>query len=337
MKLKRIATALMTGILLSTMTGCETLFKERYDIIVFGTGEEMSYETEQTYLGAVNFAEKRGMKVKYCYPSELTREALSETLRVASNYQPKYYLFADPIYSNTVYTEQGNYMSSGWIYFACFGFKPTSLNGEMQFNLLSCLALTFDEDQTGYICGATVAMEYTSIGYVSSESEKAYLDGFERGVNEQGKPVLKGRVEDVAAWYDAGVEVVYAVGEQVEAILPIAEEKGGKIVATNYHGRKSDAIVLSSENCYDVTSYATLANGESSLSYWTLINPEMHGYGGNLQWTRGLDPVVGIKTIYYKIAETDYVSFDMAENLKDSYEKVRETIKRRATQGGKVE
>lgn len=327
--MKRKLTITMASLLLLCMAGCDKPVGERYDIVVFGTGAEMSERTKETYLGVTDYANEHGMTVQYRYPSDLEWDTLQREIREASNVQPKYFFFADPVYAKAIFEQQTYYLSLGRIHFACLGFYPQALDGVSSYIASNCLVIDYDKAQIGYIAGAVASQEYDSFGFVRTETSSEYEQGFSQGIGE--KSVRYGTADDVALWYEEGVEVVFAPEDTVDEVAPIASAKGMKVIGTEFdRSEYGDCVLFSCIYDYRASAYATLALGEGGLNCWTVVSGWTGGYNG-----KGMTAKLGIKTGYYWYQTQDYVYYNVPERLQSAYELVRDTVEEKRLIEGK--
>lgn len=318
--MKRKLTIAMASMLLLCMAGCNKPVEERYDIVVFGTGAEMSERTKETYLGVTDYANEHGMTVQYRYPSDLEQDTLQREIREASNVQPEYFIFADPVYAKAIYEQQTYYLSLGRIHFACFGFSPLALDGVSISTASNCIVVDYDQKQIGYIAGAVAAQEYDSFGFIRTETSYMFEEGFSQGVGE--KSVRYGTASDIDYWYEEGVEVVFAPEDTVDEVAPIASAKGMKVIGTEFdRSEYGDCVLFSCIYDYRSSAYATLALGEGRLNGWTVVTDWTGGTYGS-----GMTAKLGIKTGYYWYKTQDYVRYNVPERLQSAYELVRDTV-----------
>lgn len=316
MKLKQIV-ALVTAGLSLVMVGCEYRTIDRCDVIVFGESEEMTTRTQLVYEGVKQYADLNGLKVEYHVPKDSSVEGIGKEFRTLANKQAKYYFFADESFAEAIYEHQASFNTSGLINFACIGFLPTSLDGAVTWCNPNTLGVSFNDEETGYVCAKIVTAEYSSFGFVQNEKSELFQKGFEKGVAECGGTLVVGSCEEVKTWYESGVDVVFAPEDTIYDVAPVANEMGKKVIGTGLdRSALGESVLFSAVPDYKLTAYSMLKVGRIGLAHWTYRPKALVQIG-----LIGVKPILSLKTQFTgNLPQLDYVYYTVPERLKSVYE-----------------
>lgn len=242
--MKRKLTIALAALLLFTMTGCIERNTVKYEIAVLGMHEEPFGREAEIYKGVKEYADSVGLTYAYYAVEEDSFDGRESAIRHAMNNRAKLVFVADPSFSEVVYEKQFFYEKYN---FSMLGIPPRSMDGTKTAVTENVAVMLYDERAAGYLAGQALVKEgYTSIGFVD-EAGYDYYRGFSEALSEGGVALRYTEdAEEVSAWYDEGVEVVFAVGESVATVAPVAEAKGGKVVGTEYDRSYLGKSVLSS-------------------------------------------------------------------------------------------
>lgn len=213
-------------------------------LIMDGGYSEVAWNAISTF-GAEN-----GLSHKYYKAATATEEAYKATIDDAIAKGAKIVIADGYTFEDVIYDVQSEYKD---VKFLIIDAEPIDeKTGETKIGENTCAAM-FSSEEAGYLVGfAAVENGYTQLGFIGEAEQPIYKDygyGFVQGANaaaaNNGITVnvryhscnesddRAAVTEKAEGWYEDGVEVIFACGNNVEKpIISAAELKDGKVIGS---------------------------------------------------------------------------------------------------------
>lgn len=240
--------SLLLVLVLALGIGAVALAEDLWLITDIGTIDDKSFN-QGSWEGLVQYAEENDISHKYFQPSEQSNDAYLDGIEEAVNGGAKLivtpgYLFEEPIFmAQDMYPE---------VYFVLIDGAPHNADYSEYRTEANTVGVLYAEEQSGFLAGyAAVKDGYTKLGFMGGMAVPAvvrYGYGFVQGADyaaaEMGIPEVTINYHYTggfaatpeaqsmaAAWYNDGVEVIFACGGAVgNSVMSAAEAAGDKYV-----------------------------------------------------------------------------------------------------------
>lgn len=217
-----------------------------------GTIDDKSFN-QGSWEGVVKFAEENNISHKYYKPTERSTEAISAAIELAIKGGAKTVVCPGYLFEVSVYNMQKKYPD---VKFILIDGEPKSSDSQDAEVLVgdNTASIYFAEQEAGFLAGYAAVMEgYRNLGFMGGLAVPAVIKfgyGFIQGAEYAGKELGLGK-EDIkikytyvgsfvaspehttkaSAWYNDGVEVIFACGGGVgNSVMKAAEAIDGKKV-----------------------------------------------------------------------------------------------------------
>lgn len=230
-----------------------------------GTIDDKSFN-QGSWEGVVQFAEESGISHKYYQPAEKSNEAIITAIELAIKGGAKTVVCPGFLFEVPVYEMQKKYPD---IKFILIDGEPQDGNGTYEV-AQNTQSIFFAEEEAGFLAGyAAVIDGYRNLGFMGGLALPAvirYGYGFVQGAEYAGKELgLKpgditmnytyvGDFEaspehtaKAAAWYNEGVELIFACGGGVgNSVMKAAETAGTKVIGVDVDQSVESETVITS-------------------------------------------------------------------------------------------
>ncbi|WP_250278763.1 BMP family lipoprotein [[Clostridium] colinum] len=231
-----------------------------------GTIDDKSFN-QGSWEGVVKFAEEKGITHKYYQPSEKSNEAIITAIELAIKGGAKTVVCPGFLFEVPVYNMQKKYPD---IKFILIDGVPQDGGGELYELADNTQSIYFAEEQAGFLAGyASVIEGFRNLGFMGGIAVPAvirYGYGFVQGAEYAGKELglAPGEITmnytyvgdfdaspdhtaKAAAWYNEGVEVIFACGGGVgNSVMKAAETAGKKVIGVDVDQSFESETVITS-------------------------------------------------------------------------------------------
>ena len=253
--------------------------EETYELALvtdIGTIDDKSFN-QGSWEGLVQYATENNITHKYYQPAEKSTDAYLDSIALAVEGGAKVivtpgYLFAEPIYlAQDMYPD---------VHFILIDGTPASADGDTRTNA-NVAPVIYAEQAVGYLAGyAAVKEGYTKLGFMGGMAVPAvvkYGYGFVQGAEDAAKELGLAEISlnyhytgnfdatpenqaMAAAWYNDGVEIIFACGGAVgNSVMAAAEAANGKVIGVDVdQSSESETVVISALKGLSASVYQIL-------------------------------------------------------------------------------
>nr|WP_317356455.1 BMP family ABC transporter substrate-binding protein [uncultured Tyzzerella sp.] len=233
-----------------------------------GTIDDKSFN-QGSWEGVVKFAEEKGISHKYYQPAEKSNEAIATAIELAIKGGAKTVVCPGFLFEVPVYNMQQKYPD---VKFIIIDGTPQDGNQENPVYEVgdNTEAIYFAEEQAGFLAGYGAVIDgYRNLGFMGGIAVPAvirYGYGFVQGAEYAGKELglAPGEITmnytyvgdfeaspdhtaKAAAWYNEGVEVIFACGGGVgNSVMKAAETAGKKVIGVDVDQSVESETVITS-------------------------------------------------------------------------------------------
>ncbi len=243
-----------------------------------GTIDDKSFN-QGSWEGVVKFAEEKGISHQYYQPAEKSNEAITSAIELAIKGGAKTVVCPGFLFEVPVYDMQTKYPE---VNFIIIDGTPQDGSGNYEIGT-NTEAIYFAEEQAGFLAGyAAVIDGYRNLGFMGGIAVPAvirYGYGFVQGAEYAGKELgLKpgeitmnytyvgdfdaspDHTAKAAAWYNEGVEIIFACGGGVgNSVMKAAETAGKKVIGVDVdQSVESETVITSAMKNLQNAVYKTL-------------------------------------------------------------------------------
>ena len=244
-----------------------------------GTIDDKSFN-QGSWEGVVKFAEERNISHQYYQPAEKSNESITSAIELAIKGGAKTVVCPGFLFEVPVYDMQTKYPEVNFIII-----DGTPQDGNDNYEIgANTEAIYFAEEQAGFLAGyAAVIDGYRNLGFMGGIAVPAvirYGYGFVQGAEYAGKELgLKpgeitmnytyvgdfdaspDHTAKAAAWYNEGVEVIFACGGGVgNSVMKAAETAGKKVIGVDVdQSVESETVITSAMKNLQNAVYKTLS------------------------------------------------------------------------------
>lgn len=243
-----------------------------------GTIDDKSFN-QGSWEGVVKFAEEKGISHQYYQPAEKSNEAITSAIELAIKGGAKTVVCPGFLFETPVYDMQKKYPD---VNFIIIDGTPQDGSGNYEIGT-NTEAIYFAEEQAGFLAGyAAVIDGYRNLGFMGGIAVPAvirYGYGFVQGAEYAGKELgLKpgeitmnytyvgdfdaspDHTAKAAAWYNEGVEIIFACGGGVgNSVMKAAETAGKKVIGVDVdQSVESETVITSAMKNLQNAVYKTL-------------------------------------------------------------------------------
>jgi len=256
-----------------------------------GTIDDKSFN-QGSWEGVVEYAEENGITHKYYQPAEKSKDAYLASIDLAVKAGAKAIVCPGYLFEDAIYEAQSKYPDVTFMILDGAP-HPGDFNVHIEDNTLS---IFYAEEEAGYLAGYAAVVEgYTQLGFMGGLAVPAVVRfgyGFIQGADQAAQDL---GVSDVnvkytyvgnfdatpenmtkaAAWYNEGVEVIFACGGGVgNSVMKAAETAGAKVIGVDVdQSVESETVITSAmknlaKSVYDALAelYAGTFNGGQSIT-----------------------------------------------------------------------
>ncbi len=245
-----------------------------------GTIDDKSFN-QGSWEGVVKFAEENGISHKYYQPAEKSNEAITTAIELAIKGGAKTVVCPGFLFEVPVYNMQQKYPD---VKFIIIDGTPQDGNGTYEVGQNS-EAIYFAEEQAGFLAGYGAVIDgYRNLGFMGGIAVPAvirYGYGFVQGAEYAGKELglAPGEITmnytyvgdfdaspdhtaKAAAWYNEGVEIIFACGGGVgNSVMKAAETADKKVIGVDVdQSVESETVITSAMKNLQNAVYKTLAS-----------------------------------------------------------------------------
>ena len=243
-----------------------------------GTIDDKSFN-QGSWEGVVAYAEENNVTHKYYKPAEKSSEAYLASIDLAIKGGAKVIVCPGFLFEEPIYEAQGKYPDTTFILIDGAP-HPGDYNISIADNTLS---IFYAEEQAGYLAGyAAVEEGYTKLGFMGGIAVPAvirfgygYIQGADQAAKDLGvadvsvKYTYVGNFDatpenmaKAAAWFNEGVEVIFACGGAVgNSVMKAAETAGCKVIGVDVdQSGESDTVMTSAMKNLQKSVYDALAD-----------------------------------------------------------------------------
>lgn len=232
-----------------------------------GTINDKSFN-QGAWEGLVDFAEKMNKTVKYYQPAEISDESYMQSIALAVKGGAKVIVCPGFNFEESIWEAQTKYPD---VNFVLLDGAPHNADGSDTTVAPNTSSIFYCEQQAGFLAGyAAVCDGYTSLGFMGGVAVPAVIKygyGFVQGAEYAAEKLGKGPVSckytyvgnfqatpenmaKAAAWYNEGVDCIFACGGAVgNSVMKAAEtaQDGKKVViGVDVDQSKESATVITS-------------------------------------------------------------------------------------------
>lgn len=237
---KLIYTALLALLLLLLLpsAGCARTYE--IAMITYGGKPQDDAFSASVWCGIQEYAAANNRSFRYYIPEKLTNEAYLKAVKKAVDGGARVVIFPGYVFGETILAAQSEYPA---VSFIILDGDPTNISGGSIAD--NACAVLYNEAQAGFLAGyAAVKNGFTKLGFIGGMQIAGvirygygFVSGAEYAANEMGvnvtmyytytgsfaaTPQLQSQAE---AWYNEGIEVIFACGENLENSVVAAAEK----------------------------------------------------------------------------------------------------------------
>lgn len=229
-----------------------------------GTIDDKSFN-QGSWEGLERYGKDHNLTTKYYKPSEKSDEACLTAIGLAVKGGAKVIVTPGFLFEVPVYEAQSKYPD---VNFIILDAEPTS-GGEVKVGD-NVLAIYYAEEQAGYLAGyAAVTEGYTQLGFMGGIAVPAvirfgygYIQGADDAARDMGLPAGSVTVKytyvgnfdaspennaKAAAWYNEGVECIFACGGGVgNSVMKAAESAGKTVIGVDVDQSAESETVITS-------------------------------------------------------------------------------------------
>ena len=246
-----------------------------------GTIDDKSFN-QGSWEGVVQFAEEKGISHKYYQPAEKSNQAITTAIELAIKGGAKTVVCPGFLFEVPVYNMQEKYPDVNFIIV-----DGTPQDGAKENPVYkvgdNTEAIYFSEEQAGFLAGyAAVIDGYRNLGFMGGIAVPAvirYGYGFVQGAEYAGKELglTPGEITmnytyvgdfeaspdhtaKAAAWYNEGVELIFACGGGVgNSVMKAAETADKKVIGVDVdQSSESETVITSAMKNLQNAAYKTL-------------------------------------------------------------------------------
>ena len=234
-----------------------------------GTIDDKSFN-QGSWEGVVQYAEENGITHKYYQPTESSTEAITTAIELAIKGGAKTVVCPGYLFEVSVYNMQSKYPD---VNFIIIDGTPCESEAEDAETLITdnTISIYFSEQEAGFLAGYAIVKEgYTNLGFMGGYAMPAvirYGYGFIQGADYAAKELglspgdvtinytYVGNFEatpdnttKASAWYNDGVDVIFACGGGVgNSVMKAAEGiDGKKVIGVDVdQSEESDTVITS--------------------------------------------------------------------------------------------
>lgn len=270
MKTKRVFAVLIAALMLAGLAGCGKKAEEKpvtYEIaMVTDTSSIQDGAFNQAvWDGIEDFVEEKPVSYKAYLTTEDTTDGYLRAVKDAVDGGAEMVIAAGSAFGNTIYQAQSEYPQ---VSFALIDGRPQDNQGKDSEIRKNTVAVTFAEEQAGYLAGyAAVKEGYKKLGFLGGKEEPpvqrfgyGFIQGADDAAKDEGLSGIQVRYcytgtfsEDEAVkeraldWYEQGTEVIFAgAGAAGRSVMKAAEEKNGHVIGVDQDQSKDSKTVICS-------------------------------------------------------------------------------------------
>ena len=307
---KRILSILLTVVMVSSLLiGCSSNndttdtktdttdtaeSEEGYELALItavGTIDDKSFN-QGSWEGVVAYAEENNITHKYYQPAEKSTDAYLASIDLAVTAGAKAIVCPGYLFEESIFDAQSKYPDVTFIILDGAP-HPGDYNINIEDNTLS---IFYAEEEAGYLAGYAAVVEgYTQLGFMGGMAVPAVIRfgyGFIQGADQAAQDLSVSGVNvkytyvgnfdaspenmtKAAAWYNEGVEVIFACGGGVgNSVMKAAETAGTKVIGVDVdQSGESETVITSAmknlaKSVYDALTslYADSFEGGKSIT-----------------------------------------------------------------------
>jgi basic membrane protein A and related proteins len=266
--MKKLVTILLSALVLVSLTACSSGPKLKEDHSMYlitdvGTIDDKSFN-QGSYEGMKQYAHEIGVTPNYIRPSEKSDNAYLDAIEQAVEKGAKVIVTPGFLFEPAVYKAQDKYPD---VKFILVDGVPQPGDYSVTKVADNTVSILYREEQSGFLAGyAAVKAGYTKLGFMGGMAVPAvvnfgygYLAGANLAAEEMGvkvtarytylgdfipKPEFQ---TQAAAWYNDGVEVIFAsAGGAGNSVMSAAEEADKKVIGVDVDQvSESDTVITS--------------------------------------------------------------------------------------------
>lgn len=241
---------------------------------------------EGAYRGVIKYCSEKGLTYAYWRPARDETEARKTSIEAAIATGAKIIVCPGYLFEEAVYDLQVKYPE---VAFLILDGEPhdADYNYETKANVHCIL---YKEEQAGYLAGfAAVKEGYTKLGFIGGMSVPAvvrygygFIQGADAAAQELGVDVTMqydyagsfgpsdGLATKMAAWYEAGTEVIFSCGGAIYlSVVSAVGDTDKKVIGVDVdQSAESEAIITSAEKKLVESTYLALDSFFANKGHW---------------------------------------------------------------------
>jgi len=249
--------------------GCGQTEEKEWKIVMLtdvGTITDKSFN-QGTYEGVKKFGDENDITVQYFRPNAGTQASYEEAIDLVVANGANVVVTPGFLFETAIYTSQTKYPD---VKFILIDGVPHTPDYETFFTADNTLCILFQEEQSGFLAGyAAVADGYEKLGFMGGMEVPAvqrfgigYVAGAYYAAEELNKTItfeanryeylgdFENKTEHTTkaeAWYNSGVEVIFAAaGGAGNAVMKAAENQSAKVIGVDVDQSNQSVTVISS-------------------------------------------------------------------------------------------
>lgn len=280
--MKKIVSLLLAGAMALSMVACGNKTAEIALVTDVGTIDDKSFN-QGAWEGVVKFTEENNISSRYYQPTEGSIEAISSAIELAIKGGAKTIVCPGYLFEVPVYNMQEKYPDVKFIIIDGIPKESDSYDAQVKVGD-NTVSVFFAEQEAGFLAGYASVMEgYRNLGFMGGIAVPAVIKfgyGFIQGAEYAGKELGLNK-DDIkikytyvgdfqaspehttkaSAWYNDGVEVIFAAGGGVgNSVMKAAESiEGKKVIGVDVdQSVESETVITSAMKNLQNAVYAEL-------------------------------------------------------------------------------